>query len=58
MISDTEVKLKRPLDVEMKESSTFKVIPKLDQTQLFSTVWDSLHAGQAIGIFPEGSNLH
>jgi glycerol-3-phosphate O-acyltransferase / dihydroxyacetone phosphate acyltransferase len=38
------------------EGSTYKVAPKVDQTQVYDAVFDRLSAGGAVGIFPEGGS--
>jgi glycerol-3-phosphate O-acyltransferase/dihydroxyacetone phosphate acyltransferase len=38
------------------EGSTFKVAPKVDQTEVYDAVFDRLSAGGAVGIFPEGGS--
>lgn len=48
--------LKSSLQNDIKTPSGFKFIPKIDQSDLFSTVWDALHSGMNIGIFPEGGS--
>lgn len=41
-----------PTDVE-KINCNFKIMPKIDQSSLFESVYDHLHQGKCIGIFPE-----
>lgn len=36
--------------------SRFKVAPRVDQTQMYQTVFNSLHTGGCVGIFPEGGS--
>lgn len=36
-----------------KLDSSFKVIPKVDQSEMFDAVFNSLKANRCIGIFPE-----
>lgn len=55
IISDTELELKFPFDEDVQNSS-FKVYPKLDHQQVYEKVFERLHRGGAIGIFPEGGS--
>lgn len=41
---------------EGKKGTTFKAAPKVDQTQVYNAVFDRLHEGGCIGIFPEGGS--
>jgi glycerol-3-phosphate O-acyltransferase/dihydroxyacetone phosphate acyltransferase len=36
--------------------SKFKVAPRVDQTQMYQTVFNSLQTGGCVGIFPEGGS--
>jgi glycerol-3-phosphate O-acyltransferase / dihydroxyacetone phosphate acyltransferase len=38
------------------EGVTFKVAPKVDQTEVYDAVFDTLSQGGCIGIFPEGGS--
>lgn len=46
------------LDSLMQQNAkkSFKVIPKLDQSQMYESVWKELSENQCIGIFPEGGS--
>lgn len=55
VVSDTELELKFPFDEPVKEMR-YKVFPKLDHAQVYEKVWERLHSGGAIGIFPEGGS--
>ena len=34
-------------------NSAYKIIPKVDQSEMFDAVFKALNKGQCIGIFPE-----
>lgn len=55
VISDTELILKEP-GIQSKERNKeldYKIIPKLDQSKVYESVWDALERKQTLGIFPE-----
>ena len=56
IVSDEELVLvpnaSNPTDVE-KANCNFKIMPKIDQSTLFESVYEHLHQGKCIGIFPE-----
>lgn len=63
VLSDTEVKIK----VEIKDllalealtqqgGTTFKVIPRINQNEVYQSVYDTLKEGNCVGIFPEGGS--
>ena len=69
--SDTRVKVKPPVKPEDEADGTggqpttlviptegvsFKVIPKIDQSEIFGKTHDALCNGRCIGIFPEGGS--
>ncbi|KAI8336207.1 hypothetical protein BC941DRAFT_428598 [Chlamydoabsidia padenii] len=63
VISDTEIKLKSPLNKEAaailnqkSDGVSFKVTPHIDQAQLFENVHKQLAVGDSILIFPEGGS--
>ncbi|EAS02043.2 glycerol-3-phosphate O-acyltransferase (macronuclear) [Tetrahymena thermophila SB210] len=57
VVSDTELKVKQDEDVEDSEFSLpYKIVPKIDQHELYSHVWDALKNNDCIGIFPEGGS--
>ncbi|KAI8065261.1 hypothetical protein BC940DRAFT_241574 [Gongronella butleri] len=60
VISDTEIKLKVPLDDEanklLRDGASYKVIPHVDQSTLYDKVHERLHNGGCIVIFPEGGS--
>jgi glycerol-3-phosphate O-acyltransferase/dihydroxyacetone phosphate acyltransferase len=33
--------------------SNYKIVPKVDQSAMYESVWSSLRDGRCIGIFPE-----
>ena len=57
--SDSSLTLKLPglasHNIENKPYE-YKVVPKLDQSQVYKAVWDRLSRSQSIGIFPEGGS--
>lgn len=54
ILSDTEIRVSGlPEDTEISTPSGFKIVPKIDQSQVFSKVWQALKKGECIGIFPE-----
>ena len=48
--------LVHPADKGVAKPSHFYVAPRIDQKEVFSNVWDSLGAGDLVGIFPEGGS--
>jgi len=56
IVSDTELKLKAPFEEELKEISKYKIVPKVDQEEMYNTVWSCLKEGNCVGIFPEGGS--
>jgi glycerol-3-phosphate O-acyltransferase/dihydroxyacetone phosphate acyltransferase len=57
IISDSELELKFPFDHEGAITDhKFKIYPKLDQHEVYEQVFERLHEGGAIGIFPEGGS--
>ncbi|KAK9760272.1 Glycerol-3-phosphate/dihydroxyacetone phosphate acyltransferase, partial [Basidiobolus ranarum] len=63
VISDTEVLVKKEFK-ELKalelltanEGTDFKIIPHLDQSQVYTAVHERLNQGGCVGIFPEGGS--
>jgi len=58
ILSDTELILKEPgiLKFDPNIEFDYKIIPKLDQSKVYESVWDALERQQTIGIFPEGGS--
>ncbi|BGP30137.1 Glycerol-3-phosphate/dihydroxyacetone phosphate acyltransferase [Rhodotorula toruloides] len=63
VVSDTELKLKKEfskkaLDAlkEREDGVAFKVLPHVDQSSMYSAVYQKLIDGGCIGIFPEGGS--
>lgn len=62
IVSDTELKIrkefKRLTKVEtlLRQGSLFKAADKVDQKQVYHTVFEHLNHGHCIGIFPEGGS--
>lgn len=48
--------LVHPADRGVAVASSFYVAPRIDQKEVFTHVWDSLGAGDCVGIFPEGGS--
>jgi glycerol-3-phosphate O-acyltransferase / dihydroxyacetone phosphate acyltransferase len=63
IISDTELLIKKEfkdlIALEMLTKSvgtSFKCLPRVDQSQVYEAVFETLNAGNCIGIFPEGGS--
>ncbi|TIC18191.1 hypothetical protein E3Q13_02064 [Wallemia mellicola] len=69
VISDTELSLKKPLNKDIavnallsvgdshpQQAIKYKVLPFIDQEQMYKSVYDKLKSGGCIGIFPEGGS--
>lgn len=61
VISDTELRLAAPMKKQsgidaLKRGTKFLVAPRIDNHQLFNSVFDALEAGTCIGIAPEGGS--
>ncbi|KAJ3005965.1 hypothetical protein HKX48_000375 [Thoreauomyces humboldtii] len=61
--SDTEVVIKKPLDEKalqrlevVAEGFAYKVVPHVDQGDMFDAVTERLENGGCVGIFPEGGS--
>ncbi|PJF18725.1 Glycerol-3-phosphate o-acyltransferase [Paramicrosporidium saccamoebae] len=58
--SDTVVYLKKPLEHGkssfLSEPTEYSVLPVLDQSEVYSAVFDVLERGECLGIFPEGGS--
>jgi glycerol-3-phosphate O-acyltransferase/dihydroxyacetone phosphate acyltransferase len=52
--SDTEATLAE--DFSLVDNSSFSVMPKIDQNEVFQKVHEGLRDGRCIGIFPEGGS--
>ncbi|EEB07560.1 glycerol-3-phosphate O-acyltransferase [Schizosaccharomyces japonicus yFS275] len=58
---DTHVRIKRPFRSSASEKlrsgeSNFKIAPKIDQRQVFESVYHRLLHGSCVGLFPEGGS--
>ncbi len=54
--NDSEIKVFSTDEVfenQPELKSAYKIIPKVDQSEMFDMVFKSLNEGQCIGIFPE-----
>jgi glycerol-3-phosphate O-acyltransferase/dihydroxyacetone phosphate acyltransferase len=58
VFSDTDIQVKAPgiKSIDLDKEYAFKIIPKLDQTNVYESVISRLIGGQSIGIFPEGGS--
>ncbi|TPX58099.1 hypothetical protein PhCBS80983_g03341 [Powellomyces hirtus] len=63
VVSDTEVRIKKPIvDTAVLEylaaekGVDYKVIPHVDQSEMFDAVTERLERGGCVGIFPEGGS--
>ena len=57
ILNDEEIRVAGlPEDAEITTPAGFKIIPKIDQSQVFSKVWQALKKGECIGIFPKVYN--
>ncbi|GAA6016878.1 hypothetical protein JCM11491_006898 [Sporobolomyces phaffii] len=63
VISDTEMRIKKEFPKKATESlrakpegTAYKVLPHVDQSSMYSSVYKSLTKGGSIGIFPEGGS--
>mmetsp|Transcript_20095 Transcript_20095/g.45417 ORF Transcript_20095/g.45417 Transcript_20095/m.45417 type:complete len:701 (-) Transcript_20095:35-2137(-) len=55
VLSETELTLE--VELEASESATsFKVVPKVDQSAMYDEVYRGLRRGRCLGIFPEGGS--
>lgn len=63
VISDTELVITKEFKslsaismLERAEGVSFKVAPHFDQSKVYSSVYETLKAGECVGIFPEGGS--
>jgi len=58
IISDTELILKEPgaLKYSTEQEYQFKILPKVDQRNVFKCVEECLGGGGCIAMFPEGGS--
>ncbi|GAA5954484.1 hypothetical protein JCM3765_004471 [Sporobolomyces pararoseus] len=63
VISDTEMRIKKEFPKKATESlkskpdgTSYKVLPHVDQSSMYSSVYKALTQGGSIGIFPEGGS--
>eukprot|EP00929_Paragymnodinium_shiwhaense_P016846 TRINITY_DN1254_c0_g1_i1.p1 TRINITY_DN1254_c0_g1~~TRINITY_DN1254_c0_g1_i1.p1 ORF type:complete len:688 (-),score=131.68 TRINITY_DN1254_c0_g1_i1:337-2400(-) len=54
--SDTELILDSAATETPEEGAKYKVLPKVDQSKMYSNVFNSLGKGDCLGIFPEGGS--
>lgn len=54
VLSDTELELTTP--ASETQDMKFTIIPKLDQTEVYTSVHEALRRRECIGIFPEGGS--
>ena len=55
VLSDQEVQVET-LFLEAFEPHAYKVLPKIDQNEIYDAVHEQLHYGRCVGIFPEGGS--
>ena len=46
----------QPATLELAQPTAFRVVPKIDQSEIFQRVFEALGRGRAICIFPEGGS--
>ena len=56
VVSDEELELASAPELGDVDSVKYKILPKLDQHQVYEAVWQRLADGGCIGIFPEGGS--
>ncbi|GAA5987840.1 hypothetical protein JCM5350_003167 [Sporobolomyces pararoseus] len=63
VLSDTEMRIKKEFPKKATESlkskpdgTSYKVLPHVDQSSMYSSVYKALTQGGSIGIFPEGGS--
>eukprot|EP00300_Choanocystis_sp_HF-7_P009552 c16495_g1_i3.p1 GENE.c16495_g1_i3~~c16495_g1_i3.p1 ORF type:complete len:635 (+),score=115.71 c16495_g1_i3:66-1970(+) len=55
VLSDTELELAAPLASELA-GVAYRLLPKVDHSQMFSAVFDELARGGTVALFPEGGS--
>lgn len=55
VVSDTELTLKDAAEAS-GEGTRYKILPKMDQSAMYSRVFEKLGKGKCLGIFPEGGS--
>jgi len=56
VISDTELQLACAVNASADGGETYKVFPKVDQSEMYDAVHKALREGKCLGIFPEGGS--
>ncbi|PIA12778.1 hypothetical protein COEREDRAFT_83920 [Coemansia reversa NRRL 1564] len=63
VISDTRLRINREMKelqamelLTQRDGTTFKIIPHVNQDDMYSKVFQRLNAGECVGIFPEGGS--
>lgn len=56
VVSDTELVLKEPPQSAVDHAIKYKIVPKVDQSDVYDKVYDRLHENGCVGIFPEGGS--
>ncbi|KAF4618731.1 hypothetical protein D9613_010163 [Agrocybe pediades] len=56
VISDTRVRLKKEFEERFDSVTEYKVLPVVDQSDMYHHVYKCLQSGGSIGIFPEGGS--
>lgn len=56
VISDSELELACAVSSRAEGGETYKVFPKVDQSEMYDAVFKALREGKCLGIFPEGGS--
>ena len=59
ILSETELRVKtyeKDESVLEQKNLSYKIHPKIDQTEVFTHVFEAFNNGQCVGIFPEGGS--
>ena len=54
--SDTELTIKEVDNPPTEQNMTYKILPRIDQKEMWESVYERLGSGGSIGIFPEGGS--
>ncbi|EGR28402.1 hypothetical protein IMG5_176340, partial [Ichthyophthirius multifiliis] len=56
IISEKELVISDQYFADFFQNQDYKIIPKMDYSQVYEKVWEALHQKKCIGIFPEGGS--
>ena len=56
VVDDDTLEVDNPKGIEFEGETSFKVLPKVDQSKMFDNCWKFLAEGKVVGIFPEGGS--